>query len=351
MKTGRQINENNEKQYYLNTGKTLCQDTEGTSIEGLSYDLNQYAKKSYVEDNFLRIPEEGEYYKKPDSGIPTEDIADEVITSNKLADGAVTLNKLSNDIQSALSNINQISVNENASGSEIFIHQGEDEFTAIGNVRGAITTDLINSEAVTTNKIADEAITSNKIASGAITTNKLASNTVTSDKIADLSITSNKILQDAISSNKIENQSIYLRHLAPQTISQLQGQIESKLITLDKVTDFEDLNAGEQWGNNHIFYNSNQIQLYKSQKLVLYTEYDVATTNENLMFSILNSNKSEIANGVNPYTYSAPETTSIYVGVRGFNDDDCPLTNNVTVTIYDTLESVLERVKQLENNN
>lgn len=508
MKTGRQINENNEKQYYLNTGKTLCQDSEGTSIEGFKYDdeyLRQFAKTNWVEENFLPIPEEGEYYKKPDSGIPTEDIADEAITSNKL----------STDIQSILENAinsNQISIDKNVSNTQITIHFGGNDYLVVGHADGTITTNLIDSEAVTSNKIAygavtsdklaensvntynlanygvesenlasnaiitrtiqDGAVTSNKIADesieysklslntlegiippfntivymqvqvlqqssaecpnytqiyfsayhkqfvalvnghyysswpnstiyngtgtfpndkqtyhcssnnrlyfynaeeetlkelsydtfdgavssnalqdGSVTSNKIASGAVTVTKIADLNVTSNKISQNAITSNKIANQSVYLRHLAPQVISQLQGQIESELILLDKVTDFEDLNAGEQWGDNHIFYNSNQIQLYKGQKLVLSTVYDITVNNENLTFSILDNSKSEISNGVNPYTYSAPETAPIYVGVRGFNDDDCPLTDDVTVTIYDTLESVLERVKQLENNN
>lgn len=513
MKTGRQINENNERQYYLNTGKTLCQDSEGSAIKGLDYDLNQFARVDWVEDNFLRIPEEGEYYKKPDSGIPTEDVADEAITSNKLADGAVTSNKLSSDIQSILENAssNQISIDKNTSNTQVTIHFGGNDYLVVGNADGTITTNLIDSEAVTSNKIAfeavtsdklaensvdsynlmdqavesenlannavisrtiqDEAVTSNKIANesieynklslnmvrgiippfnaiinsqiqimqqsttshptynqiyfstyhklfvtlvdgnyyrswpnhtiyngagiypndkqtyhcssnnrlyfynaeeetlkelsydtfdgvissnalqdGSVTSNKIASGAVTVTKIADLNVTSNKISQNAITSNKIANQSVYLRHLAPQVISQLQGQIESELILLDHVTDFEDLNAGEQWGD-HIFYNSNQIQLYKGQKLVLSTVYDVTINNENLTFSILDNSKSEISNGVNPYTYSAEETAPIYVGVRGFNDDDCPLTDDVTVTIYDTLESVLERVKQLENNN
>lgn len=267
MKTGRQINENNERQYYLNTGKTLCQDTEGTSIEGLSYDLNQYAKKSYVEKNFLRIPEEGEYYKKPDSGIPSEDIANGAITSNKIA-----------------------------------------------------------SDAITVSKIADLNVTSNKISNSAVTTNKIAPRAVTGEKLDYFCIGAEHI------SNNFKE--VYLQ------IKQEEGNIDDtsqNLVTID---------------NEPYYYGSQLINLKKKQVLVVEAILKPQYADSFFEISLINSSKTGVVYPeYSPYSYIPDQDISIYIGFKDGVDADKYALDHIEYTIYDTLESVLERVKQLENNN
>lgn len=391
MKTGRQINENNEKQYYLNTGKTLCQDSEGTSIEGFKYDaeyLNQYAKINWVEENFLPIPEEGEYYKKPNSGIPTEDIADEAIEYSKLS-----LNTLEgiippfNTIVYMQVRVLQQSSAECPNYSQIYFSAYHKQFVALVNGRyyaswpnsiiyngaGIYPNDkqtyhcssnnrlyFYNAEeetlkelsydtfdgVVSSNALQDGSITSNKIASGAVTVTKIADLNVTSNKISNSAVTTNKIAPRAVTGEKLDYFCIGAEHISNNfkevylQIKQEKGNIDDtsqNLVTID---------------NEPYYCGSQLINLKKKQVLVVEAILKPQYADSFFEISLINSSKTGVVYPeYSPYSYIPDQDISIYIGFKDGVDADKYALDHIEYTIYDTLESVLERVKQLENNN
>lgn len=353
MKTGRQINADNIKQYYLNNGKTICQDQDDISISGYqpgdTSHLEQYAKKEWVEENFIEESEEILSTLNKAKNAVTEISSDQGSVYN----GILTINTATNERYGVTILTDTIDNISNRAVTPAAIH---DLKLQLRDVIGAkytkpasgIPGSDIAENSIDQSKIQENCIVTSNLTNNVITTEKLANGSVTTAKLANNSVTNGKIANNSIDAFKIANESISERHLSNTLLLNLIKIPVEESVYIQR-SDFES-NISYSGVDDVIQYFGESFKLKSRQKIAVNVDTDY---NSNFYVSILKDEG--VANdpslkyrSMGPCEYSFDGDMNIYIGVDESKLEDI---EGVTYTIYDTLGSVLERVKVLENNN
>jgi len=127
--------------------------------------------------------------------VDTDDLEDELITSQKLVDNAVT------EVKVATGAITTTKISDGAIESPKI---AAGAITSGKIAAGAVIADKIDANAVTSQKIAAGAVTADKIDANAVTAEKIQSGAVTTDKLDALAVTTEKLDAGAVTASKID---------------------------------------------------------------------------------------------------------------------------------------------------